>query len=56
LPDRPAASELDEHQARRWTSWRRWPVFAMLAHAPLDVIAAHDGCHTTGPGRLIAST
>jgi hypothetical protein len=24
---------LDEHQVRRWTSWQRWTVFAMLAHA-----------------------
>ena len=22
---------LDEHQVRRWTSWRRWTLFAMLA-------------------------
>ena len=24
---------LDEHQVRRWTSWQRWTLFAMLANA-----------------------
>jgi SRSO17 transposase len=35
---------LDEHQVRRWTSWHRWTVLAMLAHAFLSVMAAaeHD--------------
>ena len=28
---------LDEHQVRRWTSWRRWTLLAMLAHALLAV-------------------
>jgi SRSO17 transposase len=31
---------LDEHQVRRWISWRRWTVLAMLAHAFLAVTAA----------------
>jgi SRSO17 transposase len=31
---------LDEHQVRRWTSWRRWTILAMLAHAFLAVTAA----------------
>src|SRR5204862_2263008 len=31
---------LDEHQVRGWTSWRRWTVLAMLAHAFLSVTAA----------------
>jgi SRSO17 transposase len=31
---------LDEHQVRRWTSWHRWSVLAMLAHALLSVLAA----------------
>jgi SRSO17 transposase len=31
---------LDEHQVRRWTSWRRWTLIAMLAHALLAIIAA----------------
>lgn len=29
---------LDEHQIRGWTSWRRWTVLAMLAHAFLSVL------------------
>jgi SRSO17 transposase len=29
---------LDEHQVRRWTSWHRWTVLAMLAHAFLSVM------------------
>jgi SRSO17 transposase len=33
---------LDEHQVRRWTSWRRWTLLAMIAHALLAVIAAHE--------------
>ena len=28
-------------QVRRWTSWRRWTLLAMIAHALLAVIAAH---------------
>jgi SRSO17 transposase len=31
---------LDEHQVRGWTSWRRWTVLAMLAHAFLSVMTA----------------
>jgi SRSO17 transposase len=31
---------LDEHQVRRWTSWRRWTLIAMLAHALLAATAA----------------
>src|SRR4051794_29749482 len=31
---------LDEHQVRSWTSWRRWTVLAMLAHAFLSVMTA----------------
>lgn len=33
---------LDEHQVRTWTSWRRWSILAMLAHAFLAVIAATE--------------
>jgi SRSO17 transposase len=43
---------LDEHQVRSWTSWRRWTVLAMLAHAFLSVMTAtqstpadHDPAH-----------
>ncbi len=38
---------LDEHQVRRWTSWRRWTLLAMLAHALLVVITANE--HTDWP-------
>ncbi|MBB4689600.1 IS701 family transposase [Amycolatopsis jiangsuensis] len=31
---------LDQHQARHWTSWHRWTVMAMLAHAFLAVVAS----------------
>lgn len=46
---------LDEHQVRTWTSWRRWTLLAMLAHAFLSVIAATqpDPAHDDG---LIALT
>ncbi len=33
---------LDEHQVRRWTSWRRWTLIAMLAHAPLAVLTTTE--------------
>lgn len=47
---------LDEHQVRRWTSWRRWTLLAMLAHALLAVIAANEHAdHPTAAG-LIALT
>jgi hypothetical protein len=47
---------LDEHQVRRWTSWRRSTLFAMTAHALLAVIAAKE--HTEQPAQagLIALT
>ncbi len=38
---------LDEHQVRRWTSWHRWTVLAMLAHAFLAALAA--GARDTSP-------
>jgi SRSO17 transposase len=31
---------LDQHQVRTWTSWHRWSVLALLAHAFLSVMAA----------------
>ena len=31
---------LDEHQVRRWISWHRWTVLAMLVHAFLSVMTA----------------
>lgn len=36
---------LDQHQVRTWTSWHRWTILAMLAHAFLAITAAdsrHD--------------
>jgi SRSO17 transposase len=31
---------LDEHQVRSWTSWHRWTILALLAHAFLSVLAS----------------
>jgi SRSO17 transposase len=31
---------LDQHQVRCWTSWHRWTILALLAHAFLSVLAA----------------
>jgi SRSO17 transposase len=47
---------LDEHQVRRWTCWRRWTLFAMLAHALLAVIAANEHTTRPAPTGLIALT
>jgi SRSO17 transposase len=30
---------LDQHQVRSWTSWHRWTILALLAHAFLSVLA-----------------
>jgi hypothetical protein len=32
--------DIVQHQVRRWTSWHRWTVLAMLAHAFLSVTTA----------------
>lgn len=47
---------LDEHQVRRWTSWRRWTLLAMLAHALLAVIAATEHSLRPAPEGLIELT
>ena len=54
---------LDEHQVRGWTSWQRWTVLAMLAHAFLSVLTAtqpgpapEDITETATPGTLIPLT
>jgi SRSO17 transposase len=47
---------LDEHQVRRWTSWRRWTLLAMTAHALLAVIAVHEHTDRPAPAGLIALT
>jgi SRSO17 transposase len=46
---------LDEHQVRGWTSWRRWTLLAMIAHALLAVIAANQPDRSE-PDGLIALT
>ncbi len=45
---------LDQHQVRRWTSWHRWTILAMLAYAFLAVLAATERAKT--PPGLIALT
>lgn len=47
---------LDEHQVRRWTSWRCWTLLAMIAHALLAVIAANEHTDRPAPAGLIALT
>ena len=47
---------LDQHQVRRWTSWQRWTVLAMLAHAFLAVATAAERDHHPAPGDLIEVT
>jgi len=47
---------LDEHQVRRWTSWHRWTILAMLAHAFLAVTAATARTQTHPAPGLIALT
>ncbi|MFC5952387.1 IS701 family transposase [Pseudonocardia lutea] len=46
---------LDQHQVRRWGSWRRWTVIAMAAHALLAVLAAKERTRPR-PDGLIALT
>jgi SRSO17 transposase len=46
---------LDEHQVRTWTSWHRWTVLAMLAHAFLSVMTATEPAPEPDSG-LIALT
>jgi SRSO17 transposase len=47
---------LDEPQVRRWTSWHRWTVLAMLAHAFLAVTAAAEHARAPAPEGLIPLT
>ncbi len=47
---------LDEHQVRRWTSWRRWTLIAMLAHALLAAFAAAARIQQPQPAGLIPLT
>jgi hypothetical protein len=41
---------------RRWTSWRRWTLLAMIVHALLAVIAAHEHSTQSALDGLIALT
>jgi SRSO17 transposase len=41
---------LDEHQVRSWTSWHRWTILALLAHAFLSVLAAAAPSRDHAPG------
>jgi SRSO17 transposase len=47
---------LDQHQVRTWTSWYRYTTLAMLAHAILTVIAAHEHDHRHPGKPMIALT
>jgi SRSO17 transposase len=47
---------LDEHQVRRWISWRRWTLIAMAAHALLAVCAAASRTPQPSPAGLIPLT
>ncbi len=47
---------LDQHQVRRWVSWHRWTVLAMLAHAYLAVLAATERERHPPPDGLIPLT
>lgn len=49
---------LDQHQVRRWTSWRRWTLLAMLAYASLAVVAVTEKADNPVPQEhsLIALT
>ena len=47
---------LDQHQVRRWTSWHRWTLLAMLAYAFLAVLAATEPTHQPTPDGLIQLT
>lgn len=47
---------LDEHQVRRWISWQRWTLLAMLAHALLAIITALEHTDRPAPAELVALT
>jgi SRSO17 transposase len=51
-----ALTGLDAHQVRRWTSWRRWTLIAMLAHALLAAVAATVRARQPQPAGLIPLT
>lgn len=47
---------LDQHQVRRWTSWHRWTMLAMLAHALLVALAVTERAQRPAPNGLISLT
>jgi SRSO17 transposase len=47
---------MDEHQVRGWTSWHRWTLLAMIAHALLAVLAADEHTNRPAPADMIALT
>ena len=47
---------LDQHQVRRWRSWYRWAIVAMLAHALLVVAAVTERAQRPPPSGLIGLT
>ena len=47
---------LDEHQVRSWTSWHRWTILALLAHAFLSVLASQAATGHPGDEQLIPLT
>ena len=44
---------LDQHQVRTWTSWHRWTILVMLAHAILAITTAEQRAHETTNPSLI---
>ncbi|HKS51566.1 MAG TPA: IS701 family transposase, partial [Pseudonocardiaceae bacterium] len=47
---------LDQHQVRRWVSWQRWTLLAMLAYAYLALLAATERALHHRPAGLILLT
>jgi SRSO17 transposase len=47
---------LDQHQVRAWTSWQRWTILAMTAHAFLAVLAAHERSTRPAGNQMIPLT
>jgi SRSO17 transposase len=47
---------LDQHQVRRWVSWQRWTVLAILAYAFLAVLAATEHGRQPPPAGMIPLT
>ena len=47
---------LDQHQVRRWASWQRWTILAMVASAFLAVLAATEHARQPPPDGMIPLT